>query len=335
MIASWLTTNRCNLKCSHCYQDAGSPNERELSTDEGKALIDGIARAGFHVMIFSGGEPLMRPDIFELVQHAASRKLRPVFGTNGTMLTPETVQRLKESGAGTMGISLDSLDPAKHDRFRGVKGSFDLTMEGIRNCREAGLPFQLHTTVLDWNKEELPDMIDFAVSAGAKSAYIFFLIPVGRGVFLEESAVEVAEYEALLRTIMEKQRDLPIPIKPTCAPQYTRVAAQLGIKLERRFSKGCLAGRSYCVIDPSGIVRPCAYMTEEAGDVRQMPFDRIWAESDLFLKLRTKAYGGSCGTCPYQECCGGCRARAGYYHNGDILAEDPYCAFGQGRSANA
>ena len=329
MIVSWMTTNKCNLHCSHCYQDAGEAVSEELTTAEAKTMIDGIAKAGAHLMIFSGGEPLMRPDIFELVRYAASKQLRPVFGTNGTLLTEETVSKLKDSGASTLGISLDSLDPQKHDRFRGVRGSFDQTMEGILSCRRAGLPFQIHTTVLDWNKDELGDIIDFASSEGAKAVYVFFLIPVGRGVFLEESALETVEYEKLLQLLMTKQKELSITIKPTCAPQYTRVASQLDVALDRRFAKGCLAGISYCVVSPSGIVRPCAYMTETAGDVRQMPFDQIWADSELFRRLRTRDYAGTCGGCRYKDCCGGCRARAGYYDNGNILGEDPYCAYGR------
>ena len=332
MIVSWMTTNRCNLKCRHCYQDAGDARQAELSTNEARTLIDGIARAGFKIMIFSGGEPLMRPDIFELVAHAASRGLRPVFGTNGTLLTPDTVARLKDAGATAMGISLDSLNPEKHNRFRGLEDAYALTLQGMENCRKGGLPFQLHTTVMDWNQNEVCDIIDFAVQAGAMASYLFFLVPVGRGVAIEGSAVEISAYEALLRRIMKKQLSTPIPIKPTCAPQFTRVARQLGVPLDRRFTRGCLAGLSYCIVSPVGRVRPCAYMTEEAGDVRQRPFDEIWRHSPLFARLRTKAYSGSCGRCDYREICGGCRARAGYYHNGDILAEDGYCAYGRGLS---
>lgn len=330
MIVSWMTTNRCNLKCRHCYQDAGDARDQELTTAEARALIDGIARAGFKIMIFSGGEPLLRPDIYELVAHAAARGLRPVFGTNGTLLTPEVVERLKAAGASAMGISLDSLDPEKHNAFRGLENAYALTLRGMANCRKAGLPFQVHTTVMDWNQGEIPDIIDFAVSAGAMAAYLFFLVPVGRGVAIEHSAVALSEYEALLRRIMKKQLTTPIPIKPTCAPQFTRVAKQLGVPLDRRFSRGCLAGLTYCIVNPVGKVRPCAYMTEEAGDMRQTPFDAIWRDSPVFNRLRTRAYGGSCGRCDYRDLCGGCRARAGYYHDGDILAEDSYCAYGRG-----
>ena len=334
MIVSWMTTNRCNLRCSHCYQDAGDVRAGELTTSEARQLIDGIARAGFKIMIFSGGEPLMRQDIFELVAYAADSGLRPVFGTNGTLLTPENVRRLQDIGASAMGISLDSLDPEKHNHFRGLPNAFSLTRQGMENCRNAGLPFQIHTTVMDWNWNEIPDIIDFAVEAGAMAAYLFFLVPVGRAAAMEHSAVDVDAYEALLRNIMTKQLTTPIPIKPTCAPQFTRVAKQLGVPLDRRFSRGCLAGLSYCIVSPVGKVRPCAYMTEEAGDIRQADFDTIWQDSPLFARLRSRQYGGSCGVCGYRDLCGGCRARAAYYHEGDYMAGDSQCAYSRNLMCN-
>ena len=328
MIVSWMTTNACNLKCEHCYQDADFSTDKELTTEEGMKLIDEIARAGFKIMIFSGGEPLMRPDIFDLVQHAASVGLRPVFGSNGTLITKEVARKLKDCGACAMGISVDSLDPAKHDMFRGLPHAHELTMQGIENCKEVGLPFQLHTTVVGWNRDEITQITDFAQEIGAVGHYIFFLIPVGRGKLIKETALEVKENEELLRAIMRKQGEVSIDVKPTCAPQFTRVAQQLGI--ESRFSRGCLAGLTYCVVGSEGLVRPCAYMEETAGDVRKQSFDEIWKTSPIFTKLRTQAYSGACNTCDYKAGCGGCRARAAYYHDGDIMAQDDYCAHGLG-----
>ncbi len=327
MIVSWMTTNRCNLKCEHCYQDAAECDSRELTTAEGKAMIEQIARAGFKIMIFSGGEPLMRDDIFELVAHAAAQGLRPVFGSNGTLITDEVARKLKEAGACSMGISIDSLDAAKHDAFRGVAGAHADTLAGIEACKSAGLDFQIHTTVVDWNRDEVCDITDFAQSIGAVNHSIFFLIPVGRGKYIEEPSLKVLENEALLQDIMRKAAEVDIDVKPTCAPQFTRVADQLGIPT--RYTRGCLAGLTYCVVGSEGIVRPCAYMTEDAGDVREQPFDEIWATSPVFERLRTQAYGGNCGTCDHKEHCGGCRARAAYYHDGDYMAQDDYCAYGQ------
>ena len=202
-----------------------------------------------------------------------------------------------------MGISVDSLDAAKHDKFRGLPNAHALTMAGIEACKRAGLPFQLHTTVVDWNRDEVCAITDFAEEIGAVAHYIFFLIPVGRGEYIQETSLEVLENEALLREIMEKSAEVSIDVKPTWL--------------------------TYCVVGSEGIVRPCAYMTEEAGDVRTQPFDEIWKTSPVFERLRTQAYSGACGTCDYKDGCGGCRARAAYYHDGDILAQDDYCAHGQ------
>lgn len=328
MIVSWMTTNKCNLKCKHCYQDAGESKSLELSTTEALKLIDEIAKANFKIMIFSGGEPMMRPDICDLVSHAHSVGLRPVFGTNGTLITQKLAYNLKEAGAMAMGISIDSIDPTRHNDFRGLSNAFELTMQGIENCKAVGLPFQIHTTIMDWNKNEIFDIMDWVKNIGAINHQIFFLIPVGRGKVIGDHALRVAEYELLLRRIMEKSKTLGIPVKPTCAPQFLRIADQLGIKT--RYSRGCLAGLDYCIISPVGKVRPCAYMLEEAGDIRKTPFDKIWNESELFKTLRTKAYGGSCSKCKFIDRCGGCRARAAFYHDGDFMQEDSYCAYGRG-----
>lgn len=325
VIVSWMTTNCCNLMCAHCYQNADERNERELSTLEAKVMISQIAQAGFKVMIFSGGEPLLRGDIFELVEHAASCGLRPVFGTNGTLITPKAARRLKSAGACAMGISIDSVKREEHDSFRGVQGAYEAALSGIEACREARLPFQIHTTVTDWNREEICDITRFAKELGAMNHSIFFLVPVGRGADITDEIIGIEQNEKLLADILLTGREVGMEVKPTCAPQFMRIADQIGI--ETRYSRGCLAGLTYCVVGSEGIVRPCAYMQEVAGDVRSQPFDEIWRTSPLFQKLRTQAYKGSCGVCEYESVCGGCRARAAFYHDGDVLEQDDYCAW--------
>lgn len=322
MIVSWNTTNACNMYCEHCYRDAGAKKDDELNTAEGKALIEEIARAGFKIMIFSGGEPLMREDLFDLVAHAKTQGLRPVFGTNGTMITPETARRLKEVGALCMGISLDSVDSVKHNRFRATPGAWEGAVQGMRNCREAGLPFQIHTTVVEWNYDEVENLTDFAISEGAQAHHIFFLVPTGRAANIEQESLRAEQYEKLLRRIMNKQKEVKIELKPTCAPQFMRIAKQMG--LEMRFTRGCLAGTAYCIISPKGDVQPCAYLNISAGNVRQIPFSQIWRDSEIFKRLRTDELQGGCGSCNYKQICGGCRARA-YIYNGDYLAEEPWC----------
>lgn len=322
-IVSWNTTNACNLYCAHCYRGSGEEAAGELTTAEGMTLIEDIARAGFQIMIFSGGEPLLRPDIFDLIHHAREVGLRPVLGTNGTLLTLETARALKDAGLMAAGISLDSLDAAAHDRLRGQQGAWQAAVNGMQHCRAVGLPFQIHTTVMDWNEAEITQITDFAVEIGARAHHIFFLVPTGRGEDIEGQALERHAYENVLTRIMSKAKNVSIEVKPTCAPQFIRVADQVGHK--QRFAKGCLAGISYCIISPRGDVQPCAYLDMPLGNVRDLPFDRIWAENETLVRLRTRDYSGSCGDCHYSDRCGGCRARAAYYHEGDIMSADPLC----------
>lgn len=324
MLVSWNTTNQCNMFCDHCYRDAGAKYDDELTTTEAKKLIDEIKKAGFRIMIFSGGESLMRPDIYELGSYATRQGLRAVLGTNGTLITPEAARNLKQAGFMAAGVSLDSLVPQKNNDFRKLDNAYDMTIQGMLNLKEAGVPFQIHTTVMDWNVAELEAITDFAVQIGAMGHHVFFLVPTGRGADIEEEALRVNEYEQTLARLMEKQKHVPIEIKPTCAPQFIRVADKKGIKT--RFSKGCLAGISYCIISPKGDVQPCAYMNMQLGNVRDVPFDKIWAENPILQELRSMQYGGKCGICDYKERCGGCRARANYY-NGSILAEDSWCLY--------
>jgi AdoMet-dependent heme synthase len=325
VIISWNTTNQCNMFCDHCYRDAASKFEDELNTEEGKALLDEIAKAGFKIMIFSGGEPLMRPDIVELVQHATNLGLKPVFGTNGTLLTRELAQQLKDAGAMGMGISLDSLDPKKHNEFRRFPEAWEGAVRGMKICKEVGLPFQIHTTVMDWNYDEALKITDFAVELGAVAHHFFFLVPTGRGASIEEESLRAEQYESLLTDIMKKQQEVDIELKPTCAPQFMRIAKEMGMDL--RFGRGCLAGTHYCIIGPKGLVQPCAYLNMNLGNVREVPFSEIWKNSEVLNELRTLNYKGGCGSCKYKRACGGCRARAAYYNDGDYMAEEPWCLY--------
>lgn len=325
MIISWNSTNQCNMYCDHCYRDAGAKAADELSTEEAKAMLEEIAKAGFKIMIFSGGEPLMRPDLYELVAYAKSLGLRPVLGTNGTLITPEAARKLKEAGVMGAGISLDSLDEQKHDELRRYQGAFREAIQGMKNCREAGLPFQVHTTVFDWNQDELEAITDFAVDIGAVAHHFFFLVPTGRAVNIEEESLRAEAYENVLTRIMNKQKEVNIELKPTCAPQFMRIAREMGMDL--RFQRGCLAGTHYCIISPKGDVQPCAYLNIPLGNVRDIPFSQLWKTHPVFEELRTLNYKGGCGSCKYKKICGGCRARAYFYHDHDYMAEEPWCLY--------
>ncbi|MDD2358973.1 MAG: radical SAM protein [Syntrophaceticus schinkii] len=326
MLVSWNTTNACNLKCPHCYRDAGREAPQELSTTEGYRLLEEVKKAGFKIIVFSGGEPILRPDLCDLIARAKSLGLRPVLGTNGTLLTEEKVQQLKEAGAAAVGISVDSIDPEKHDHFRGIKGAWEATHQGIINCHEGGLPFQIHTTVFPWNYSGIEKITDFALQAGARGHHVFFYVPTGRGKKNIEETITSEQMESLLERLISLQEQLPLEIKPTCAPQFMRIARQL--KVPNRFSRGCLAGISYCIIGPQGDVYPCPYMDLKISSVRETPFSEIWSKDPVLLKLRTQKYGGYCSVCKYRGTCGGCRARAFAGSEGNFMAGDPSCLYG-------
>ncbi len=322
ILCSWNTTQECNLKCVHCYRDAGDKKYNELTTEEGKSLLDEIKKAGFKIIVFSGGEPLLRKDIFELTEYASSIGLRPVFGTNGTLIDREMALRLKASGAARISISLDSLNESQHDKFRGVEGSWSRAVKAMKILKEIGLSFQINTTVTKRNIDEVLEITDFAVEIGADAHHIFFLVPTGRAVDIEIESLNAFDYEDLLKKILLKSKTVNIELKPTCAPQYMRIAKVLGIKT--RFTKGCLAGTGYCSITPEGDVWPCPYMPIKVGNVRVEKFSEIWRDAPLFKELREGNLKGSCGKCSFNDICGGCRARALFY-NGDYLGEEPWC----------
>ncbi len=332
-LVSWNITRQCNLTCAHCYRDAQeSPDAEELSTSQGLRLIEEIARAGFRVAIFSGGEPLMRRDLYQLLEHARAQDLRPVLGTNGTLITAEVARRLREAGLARAGISLDSADPDYHNRLRGSPTAWQRAVAGMEACLRADLSFQINTTVTQQNEEHLLEITDLARELGAKGHHVFFLVPAGRGRKIAEEMVEARRCEQLLEALLEKQREVDIEIKPTCAPQFVRIAERLGV--ETRFHSGCLAGRTYCVITPNGEVQPCPYLPLGVGRVQQQSFEEIWEMAPVFHDLREARLEGACGRCRWSRRCFGCRARAYWATSGNYLGEDPWCTLRSARDAS-
>ncbi|MHA1561956.1 MAG: radical SAM protein [Promethearchaeota archaeon] len=324
MIISWNVTNKCNLKCEHCYRDAGDSLVNELSTEEGFKLLDQIKKAGFRMIVFSGGEPFMRNDILELTQYAASLKLHPVYGSNGTLLTKKLVEKIKEAGGAAVSISLHMLDKDELDKFTGVS-SYELSIQAMKNCKELGLPFQVNTTVFERNYDDILNICNLAIELGARSHHILFMVPVGRAINIEEETLKRFKTEKLIQKLLKKREQLKFDIRPTCAPQFLRIADIMGIDTGRH-KRGCIAGTGYCSITPTGDVWPCPYLPLKLGNVREKNFDLIWKENKVFQELRSMDYHGKCGICKYKSSCGGCRARA-YYYNGNIMGEDPTCSY--------
>jgi radical SAM protein with 4Fe4S-binding SPASM domain len=336
-IISWNTTLKCNLKCSHCYINAqDSPLKTELTTAQGKQVIDQIAELGRCVLVLSGGEPLLRGDIFELAEYALQKSLVVTLGTNGTLIDKATAERIYSVGMRKVAISLDSSTPPVHDSFRGVEGAWEKAVAGIKACIASGVDVQLNVTMTKQNYTDLNQIIALAKGLGVKSMHLFFLVPTGRGKNLNDLSPET--YEQLLLDALD-QNTPDFEVKPTCAPQFMRIATQIRSDVSR-WSRGCIAGISYCRILPDGQVTPCPYLPVRVGNMLTTSLRDIWVTSDVLNALRDfSRLKGKCGECDYNSACGGCRARAygltGYCSGasvqptleGDFLAADPWCTY--------
>ena len=315
MLISWNITKACNLKCQHCYRDAGDYDHNELTLEEGKRLLDEVKALNFRLVVFSGGEPLLREELFDWIRYGRSLGLMCVLGTNGMLIDRACAKRLKDAGLKRAGISLDSVDPGTHDRFRLKAGAWEQAVAGMKQCEQAGIEFQVHTTVTKKNIHEVLNITDFAQDVGARAHHIFFLVATGRGKDIDDVIPTAAEYEALLEQILQKQSEVSIELKPVCAPQFMRIASTK--KISTRFDKGCLAGVSYCCILPNGDVHPCPYLPLDLGNVREQGFTKIWQENKVFKELRDLELKGKCGICEFKKICSGCRATAFNVSGGD------------------
>ncbi|RMF33755.1 MAG: radical SAM protein [Alphaproteobacteria bacterium] len=300
-------TRRCNLNCAHCYMDAGerlTEAPDELSTAEVCALVDDIAGLSNETMlVLTGGEPLLRKDIEAIVRHGSALGLMMVLGTNGMALTERRVAALQEAGVLGVGISVDSLDPDRHDAFRGLPGAFARTMAGIDACRHAGLALQIHFTITDDTAHELDAMIDFARSCGAVALNVFFLVCTGRGRHV--SNISRDGYDRALRHLTRRVHDAEdIMIRAKCAPHFKRMALELDpdwpITMAQGYEAGsCLAGTRYARVTPEGEVTPCPYIELYVGSVRSRSFAEIWRDAPVFAQLRAPQLTGRCGVCEY------------------------------------
>ena len=327
-------TRRCNLSCAHCYLDASTLREGsgdELSTEEVCRLLDDIVDCGERTMVvLTGGEPLVRRDLEEIVSHGTKLGLAMVVGTNGMMLSAKRVTSLKEAGLLGVGISVDSLDANKHDSFRGQPGAWKKTMAGIEECRRQQLSFQIHFSVTDLNADEIPAVIDFASISGARILNFFFLVCTGRGTAFAD--IVPARYEHVLGEIIQAQKNHPdMIIRSRCAPHFKRIAFEqdpgsLLNRISGSDGDGCIAGTHYCRITPEGAITACPYIEDEVGNIRQQSFADTWNDNEYFRRLRQPKLTGACGSCEFQKLCGGCRARPLAAGN-DLMGADPWCTY--------
>ena len=364
----WETTAGCNLSCIHCRRITVADRlvPQDLTTQESLDLVDQIAAFASPILVLSGGEPLFRPDIYDIAAHASVRGLIVALATNATLVDADAAQRIKAAGIRRVSVSFDGADAPTHDVFRGA-GAFDRTLEGIEHLRRAGVPFQINTTVARHNVHQMPQALQLAKDLGSEALHLFLLVPVGCGVEIAEDAqITPTEYEAVLSWMYEAEMEGGIELKATCAPHYFRIARQRQVEERRQgivrerpashrrqegtgghpggrpgvdgdqtrsarrmsaMTKGCLAGTGVCFVSHRGEVFPCGYLPVEAGNIRREPFQAIWEGSQLFRELRDPdLLGGKCGICEFKRVCGGCRARA-YGMTQEYLGEEPFCTY--------
>ena len=357
----WETTAACNLACVHCRRldIAHAMGRDDLTSQQALDLIRSLPSTGRPILVFSGGEPLMRADLFDLASEATGLGLPIALATNGTIMDEHVARRVKEVGFRRVSISFDGPNAPTHDAFRGIEGAFESSVRGFTLLREHGLSMQINTTVAKHNYDKLDRMYELALKLGADALHIFMLVPVGCGMSLSEAIMlSSEEYEKALNWIYDRSMEGKLHLKATCAPHYFRVMRQRtksggqampasahphrsmgpqgqaggspvggGAGDMSAMTKGCLAGQAVCFVSHTGDVFPCGYLPVSSGNVKTTALPTIWNESPIFRDLRDDSkLEGKCGLCEYKKVCMGCRARA-YAQTSDYLAEEPNCGF--------
>ena len=336
-LIAWEVTRSCMLACKHCRAAAQAKSyPDELRTEECFKLLDNIASFAKPIIILTGGEPMLRPDIYDIAAYATDLGLRVVMAPCGALIDDESAAKIVRSGIRHISISLDGATAAGHDAFRGVEGAFAASLHGIEAAKRAHLGFQINTTITQHNLDELPAILELAVQLGATVFNPFLLVPTGRGKQLADMEISPEDYESTLRYLAGQQARDDIGIRVTCAPHYQRVIRQLGVHSpQTHAAKGCMGGQSFAFISHRGKVQICGFLDVECGDVRRenLDFRKIWRTSKVFLEMRNvESYHGRCGYCEFSRVCGGCRARS-YAISGDYLDEEPFCSYQPKRSA--
>ena len=362
----WETTAGCNLACIHCRRVtiADQLLPQDLTTAEAFDLIGQIAAFSQPIFVLSGGEPLFRPDIFDIARYASDSGLIVALATNGTLIDAQVARRIKEAGVRRVSVSFDGADAVTHDIFRG-SGAFQRALDGMAHLQRVGVPYQINTTVARHNVHQMPETLALAKELQAVALHLFLLVPVGCGVEIsDDQQITPEEYERVLNWLYDAEMEGGIELKATCAPHYFRIARQRQAEERRRgivrerprshrrqehagedgrqghpgghpggrhamnaMTKGCLAGTGVGFVSHRGEVFPCGYLPLEAGNVRQQPFREIWENSSLFAELRDPdLLTGKCGLCEFKRVCGGCRARA-YGMTLEYLGEEPFCTY--------
>jgi radical SAM protein with 4Fe4S-binding SPASM domain len=352
-LIAFEVTRRCRFNCKHCRADAQqSDTGGELTTEQCRKILQSVAKFNKCMIILTGGEPMERSDIYDLIRYGRDSGLRMVMATCGYAINNEAIAKLKETGLSALSISLDGASAQTHDKFRQTEGAFDLAIKAAKAARRVGIHFQINTTITKSNLREIPAIAKLAEELGAYCFNPFILVPTGRGQKIASEVLEPAEYEKLLHDLLWLKEKSPIEVRVTCGPQFARICRQSKPPSAKRpkkiinnqsdFAKatpdklsiinspgGCMGGRGFGFISYRGDVQTCGFLDISAGNLVENGFDfgKIWVESQFLKEIRNlSAYKGNCGICEYVGVCGGCRARA-YATTGDYLAADPICNY--------
>ena len=345
----WESTIRCNLSCAHCRRvEEDATAIHDMTTPQARGMIDQLAALGegqgfMPILVFSGGEPLCREDLFELIGHARRRGLLCALATNGTLIDAAIAEKIREAGVQRVSISLDGTTGEVHNKLRRLEGSFEAAVGGMARLREAGVEFQINMTLTRYNVHQLDDLFEFARQHGAAAVHLFMLVPVGCGEEFDASdLLSPEEYEGLLEQVAKRQQAGGIEVKVTCGPHYERVRRQQKPSGSpappsggrpghpgggHALSKGCLAGSGVLFAGHRGEVFPCGYLPVHCGNLLDTPLATIWEESEDLARMRdSEQLKGKCGVCCYRTVCGGCRARA-FAATGDYMEAEPMCRY--------
>ncbi|MGF3554418.1 MAG: radical SAM protein [Thermoplasmatota archaeon] len=345
----WDVTYACNLHCKHCYATAGKIWEAELNTDQALHAIDIFDKSGVTIIAFSGGEPLVRPDILELTRYAADKGIYVAIATNGTLINKDKAKQMRKAGVEFVQISLDGAKAETHDTFRGINGAFDKTVQGIKNCVDEKFFVEVSTTTTKYNYKEIPQVIELSEKLGANWFMAFNFVPTGRGKDITSIDLSPDEREEMLKMLWNELKTKKINVLST-APQFARVALQQEKEEKEKiipthfynpkladqllnlaeFIGGCGAGRFYLGMRSNGDILPCVFFPLKIGNILNDDFEKLWINNKVLQNLRNKDLLKGCNTCNYRYYCGGCRARA-YGYSNDYLAPDPGCILNKGR----
>ena len=340
LLVIWETTQACDLACVHCRASAEPErNCGELTTEEGFALLDEVKRFGNPLMVFTGGDPLKRPDLFTLMKRSIELGLRTNVSPSATpLLTTEAIDEFKRIGLARMAISLDGATVRTHDDFRGIPGTFDRAMVALHHAKKIGLETQLQTTVTRRNVHELLQIADLCEEVGTKMWSLFFLLPMGRA--QSEDELNAEEYEQVFDIIYKVSKRSSFEVKTTEAMHYRRFIAQKqkeehgldpdseGAKRVAFRTAGVSDGKGFVFVSHLGEIYPSGFLPVYGGNVRENSLVDVYRNSGLFQILRDpSARSGKCGYCEYQKICGGSRSRAYWSTAGDFMAEDPRCVY--------